>query len=258
MIIKIQKKGVFNMFNLGDVVSIISGNHEGMTGVIWKIPSNKNMNHYTVISESSPYGCWATENELAMKFSEGANKRSEDKAIRDAVYSIKLLNEKYDGYIPENMDPGMFFAEMAEIYTDYQKKNPNCKFRIFVYTNDGPIPHFHMKFKKGKDAIIKLFSAEYLNGHDSKELNSDEKKELIKFLNATMKDLDGNDITSWNQMINVWKSSLPGDETRTKAFKELAKKDKDGNYVMPDYTKLTYPEKKGHNFYQFLTTGNED
>ena len=95
-----------------------------------------------------------------------------------------------------------------------------------------------MVYKDEKDAIIKTFSSEYLNGHDSKELNSDEKKELIKFLTSKMKDTDGNEITCWNQIVEVWKVAITGDDVRIKAFNDLAKKDSHGNYIMPDYSQL--------------------
>ena len=242
------------MFDYGDVVSIISGYNSGNEGVIWEKPTEENLNHYIVINEEYPYGLWASENEIVMKFEEDA-KRIKGNDLRDAIYAKKLLNEEYDGYIPKDIDPRMFFGEMAEIYPNYNKKNGiKNGFRVWVYPNDGPIPHVHVVFKNGNESYVKLFSAEYLDGHKkkNKELNSSERSDLIKFFKTKIP-IGDDDITCWQYAVKEWEMYVAGDDLRHKAFKKLAQKDENGNYIMPDYSEIPYSKKKGENFYDYLT-----
>ena len=229
------------MFSLGSIVLITEGDHKGDVGVIWKKPNVENKNHYTVITEDKPYGFWAEEKELAMKFEESADKERMDKEIRDKIYSVKLLNEEYDHYLPEYMDPEVFFMEMAEIYPAYNKKN-NIKngFRVWIYPNDGPIPHVHVVFHGGEESYVKLFSAEYLDGHSKKnhDMNSSEKKDLVKFFNTVRVMADDTEETCWQSAVKLWIQYISGDSTREKAFRDLAKKDSKGHYIMPDYSQL--------------------
>jgi len=229
------------MFKFGDVVTFIEGIHEGITGVIWKKPSKENLNHYTVITEDRPYGYWATEDELAMSFEESSSDyKSLCKTKREAIYAIKLRNEEYDKFIPEDEDPDKFIGEMADINRKFTK-NAGFGFIVLIEPKEGTIPHVHVCFHDGKIAHVKLGTAEYLNGHKSKDyiLSRSDCKHLQEFFEAKMmvKDQSLSKMNSWEFAVSLWESYLTTKEEEN-AFENAFKYDKDGNKIMPDYTKL--------------------
>lgn len=228
------------MFNYGDVVTFIEGIHKETTGVIWKVPSEENLNHYTVITEDRPYGYWALEEELTMKFEESADKKNLDKEIRDRVYTIKLLNEEYDLYIPKDQDPDIYMMEMAEINPKFTK-NAGLGFKVLIEPKEGPIPHVHVRFKNGQTSHIKLGKAEYLNGHEKKDhiLTRNEANNLIEFFNSKIlpRNKKNSNMTSWEFAVLEWESLIDTDE-RQRAFDTAFQLDKNGNNIMPDYNKL--------------------
>lgn len=228
------------MFKLGEVVTFVEGIHSGITGVIWRKPSKENLNHYTVITEDRPYGYWALEEELAMKFEESVDKKKLDKEIRDKVYAVKVLNAEYDRYLPQDQDPDIYMMEMAEINPKFTK-NAGLGFKVMIEPKEGPIPHVHIRFNNGRTSHIKLGSAEYMNGHEKKDyiLSRDDTEKLVSFFKSKIlpKNNTHNNMTSWEFAVMEWETLIDSDD-RQEAFDKAFEYDKDGNKIMPDYTKL--------------------
>ena len=222
-------------FQLGDIVTIASGDYSGITGAVFKQPNALNKEHYTIITEDRPYGYWATEDELT----EAAMPITESKELRSSIYYQKAgRNDEYDKYIPIDQDPNIWMMEMADINRSYTK-NSGCGFKVTIEPNEGLIPHVHVRFNNGSMSHIKLGKAEYLNGHEKKDhiLTSDEKKELQKFFNAKIPTHDKhNEMTSWEFAVTMWASNIDTDE-KMRAFNAAFEYDND-KMIMPDYTEL--------------------
>ena len=101
-----------------------------------------------------------------------------------------------------------------------------------------------MEFLDAKDekrekraAYICLHKAMYAPNHDNRKLDDLEKEELIKFLNTFRKGafvFDNNyekavACNCWQEAVYFWKEAYSD---------TLFEKDKNGNIIMPDYTKL--------------------
>ena len=101
-------------------------------------------------------------------------------------------------------------------------------YEIYVYTNEGPIPHFHMKnTQTNKDCCIKICSCEYFNHKKDHQffdtvLNVKEKKDLVEFLNKKLKKYP---ISYYNFICMTWESNNPSFELPD-------------NLIMPNYMKL--------------------
>nr|WP_300892883.1 hypothetical protein [uncultured Acetatifactor sp.] len=166
----------------------------------------------------------------------------------------ELFEYTWDDYIPESVtDKYQFFSEMAEIYPRYNRDH-NIKsggFKVCVYEGDeGPIPHVHVYYehKEMKNhgntktvAYVCLGTAEYAPQHrkETKELNSKERKALVKFFsteipNRFAKDKKGNlyPITCWEECVQHWIDENPGSEKYFEVDEET------GLYSMPDYSEL--------------------
>ena len=100
---------------------------------------------------------------------------------------------------------------------------------VYVYSNEGPIPHFHVINKNKKfESCIRLDKAEYFT-HGSKigKLTSKEVKELIRFLNEKIDiGLDYN-VPRYVAMCITWNNDM-NNTTKVKASVK----------TMPDYNQL--------------------
>ena len=104
---------------------------------------------------------------------------------------------KYGEIIRED---GQILLEMANIgsFND---------FSIYVYGNEGPIPHFHIIKGNPKspewETCIEIKQIKYFH-HSNKEgiLNSKNKKRLISFLKA--KSIHFKDKTNWQMLVLQW------------------------------------------------------
>lgn len=104
----------------------------------------------------------------------------------------------------------------------------DCEARI--YSNEGPIPHFHLvRLQDNAEAIVRIDCAEYFS-HDNRKsfvLNSLDKKDLIKWLNSmddSYKALNI-DISVYQNICVLWNQNNPNFKINV-------------NLEMPDYTKL--------------------
>ena len=221
-------------YKIGDTVRITDGKYYREEGIVKAIP-NDTRPAYIVATEGYQYGFWAYELNMEPY-----------KITEDLSY---LLEEKYwDQFIPDDVDPGRFFLEMAEIYPAYNDDN-NIKKRIFqvsVFTgnSEGPVPHMHVfydgKKNKANTAFICLGKAEYAPQHKktTKILNSQEIKDLITFLTTKIpKYYELGDITCWEAAVKLWLSGQ--DKKYMSTWKKYFDTDENGNIIMPDYTKLS-------------------
>jgi len=143
------------------------------------------------------------------------------------------------------MDKFEYKGEMALIYPKYYaEKVPKIRFKVMVIQeNDGDIPHIHMEFLDAKDekrekraAYICLHKAMYAPNHDNRKLDDLEKEELIKFLNTFRKGASAVNSAGKHMACNCWKEAV---YYWNVAYSDtLFEKDKNGNIIMPDYTKL--------------------
>ena len=169
---------------------------------------------------------------------------------------------KWNGFAPDSVNidnADHFFMEMAEIYPKYNddhniKRN---RFKVSVVQGgEGPVPHVHVYFEhkdsKQDVAYICLGSNEYSPQHDkeTKILNSQERKALVKFFNTFQKGVfisskDGNPIPAncWQECVDIWiKTYRPEDPTRYFEVDEET-----GLYIMPDYSEIHFPKSKKTN-----------
>lgn len=78
---------------------------------------------------------------------------------------------------------------------------------INVYTNEGPIPHFHIESKsEGFDCCICIFEAYYFShGSHTDTLNSKQKKQLDNFLSEKSK--FNRKLSNWEFIRDAWISA---------------------------------------------------
>ena len=166
------------------------------------------------------------------------------------VYESTMINAKENAELIVNYNSNdveyidgydFFFGEMAEIIPDMNKcdeyyKRKGFGFRIKVMqrnegTND---PHVHIEFINGKNKIayISLNSATYSAHHlkNTRILSPDEIDALVVFFNTPIKSVLNKSETCWERAADTYISTF-GDPY--KVFKY-----KNGNLVMPDYTRL--------------------
>ena len=112
------------------------------------------------------------------------------------------------------------------------------KIDVYVYTDDpGQIPHIHIRtYRKGSqpkkgdiDCCVMLEEARYFNhGSHQDELNFSLRKKLNDFMHSIDED-DG--ITYYELACKEWNRN--NSDVRVKA-----KKDEEGNVIIPDYTAI--------------------
>lgn len=98
----------------------------------------------------------------------------------------------------------------SPIFDQIIDKKKILNYQIFVYNNEGPIPHFHVIDLSGnnryKDVCICIYSANYFShGKHNDILNNKELKILDNFLRVSM----GEKITNWDYISFVWKNNNP-------------------------------------------------
>lgn len=106
------------------------------------------------------------------------------------------------------------------------------KFDIFVRTNDsGKIPHFHIvdsnTMGDNFHSCVKILSPEYFV-HEGKEdkLNSDQRKDLVKFLSKNSDEIEPfNKFSNWLILVFMWNKNNSDVKVNP-------------TIDMPDYTKL--------------------
>lgn len=100
----------------------------------------------------------------------------------------------------------------------------DCK--IYVYSNEGPIPHFHLISESNNfEACICIFEPIYFD-HGSKTgtLNSNQRKLLNEWMSSVITDY-GVNATNWQMLIFAWRMNN-GDKYIPK------------NPKQPDYTQM--------------------
>ena len=221
---------------IGNIVLIEKGNQAGSIGVIDKV-IDEDIPTLKIITEAAPYGEWIPMCNLKI-----LEESEENDNKRKTIYSRRAVTRKDYDFLTDDRNPYEVIMEMAEIKP---KLRPESKIRMWIESNEGPIPHVHVFFGKSKLAYIKLGSAEYLNGHNkSYVLNSKERKELVRFFNAdinvsipTKTGVEVITLTVWQYAVSLWQSFIQSDDEKLKVFnKEI--KVKDGQWLMPDYNEL--------------------
>jgi hypothetical protein len=106
---------------------------------------------------------------------------------------------------------------------------------VIVYTDDrGYIPHVHIidRATKGQDfdTCIRLDKADYfLHGRHNDVLNSNERKDFNAFMNQPSRNVHYRN--NYEAAVNLW------NDNNSNSYVQIID-DKDGNVVVPDYTKL--------------------
>lgn len=154
------------------------------------------------------------------------------------------MDDEYDGYIPSDIDPYEFFIEMAEIDPKYNTDhNIRNGFRVWIYPNEGPVPHVHVAFKHDAEAYVNLANAAYTDGHKKKTkiLTPKEKQSLQKFFESKSKSINDSgevvEITNWRRAVDLWVSYLGNDRNKIEVFKKLFD-EYNPDFEIPDYTEL--------------------
>lgn len=150
--------------------------------------------------------------------------------LRKSILYSKEYNEIHND---ENMCTicEIEFDDVFEESTVYNKlpvkKHGKCK--IAIFENEGLLPHFHIFNKDNTfSCCIRLDKPEYfVHGEHKGTLNNNDIKKLIKVLNQSMPRYD---LTRFEFMCMTW------DSTNKKKIGNLL--NRNGHYVMPDYTKL--------------------
>lgn len=102
-----------------------------------------------------------------------------------------------------------------------------CK--IYVYGNEGPIPHFHLEKSNGEViCCICIFEAKYFHQETYPTiLSSKQKKELNKYMKTYTKNSFGAKLTVWETAANAWNGA-----------NEKYAVTPNQSLVQPDYTDL--------------------
>lgn len=109
------------------------------------------------------------------------------------------------------MEFGKTIREDGQVLYEMAQIGKFDSFEIWVYSKEGPIPHFHVI--KGNqqfpnfETCIKIEKAEYFH-HSGKEgiLNSREKKRLVEFLQSNHHKLNG---SNWEILVAQWSMNNP-------------------------------------------------
>ncbi len=84
---------------------------------------------------------------------------------------------------------------------NFSNKIGECQ--VYVYSNEGPIPHFHLIAKDGNEACICIYEPLYFNhGRKTMRLNSKQRKELNNWLNEL--NINNEKISNWEYINIVW------------------------------------------------------
>ena len=125
-----------------------------------------------------------------------------------------------------NLEQFIDEEEFNEEVIAYVKLQPYGICKIQMYSNEGPIPHFHIENKnKSFICCIRLDKPEYFkHGFKTGDLNNKQIKELIKVLNEKP---EKDEMTNFEAMCFYWNRdvSIKGPKLKKP-------------YTMPDYTKL--------------------
>ena len=99
---------------------------------------------------------------------------------------------------------------------------------VYIYSNEGPIPHFHLISKNKKfETCICIFEPLYfLHGTKTGTLNSKQRKQLNNWMNQKIDYSDAN-ITNWQSIKLAWIWN------NGKRFKEIIM-----NYPQPNYSDM--------------------
>lgn len=107
--------------------------------------------------------------------------------------------------------------------TEFGKKIGTC--RVFVYNNEGPIPHFHIENNNGFKCCVMLFDNRYFShGSKTDTLSNKQCKLLDEWLSSKSILPFFNNITNWETLVAYWVSEQ-------NPMKLIPK-----NPIKPDYT----------------------
>ena len=238
-------------FRIGTKVNIVRGNMKNLSGVITE-SYDMTTTYYRVKIDDKEERVFSEHN---LEFENILDMEIESDELSGVL-------GKWNGFAPDSVNidnADHFFMEMAEIYPKYNddhniKRN---RFKVSVVQGgEGPVPHVHVYFEhkdsKQDVAYICLGSNEYSPQHDkeTKILNSQERKALVKFFNTFQKGVfisskDGNPIPAncWQECVDIWiKTYRPEDPTRYFEVDEET-----GLYIMPDYSEIHFPKSKKTN-----------
>lgn len=235
-------------FHTGDIVEFTEGKYAGEYGRVFRVPDEKyDFKSYLISTESFPSGVIGFE--LNMK-------RVPDGDIEFVKENNPNIMYDYPWheFIPANVDPVVFFAEMAEIYPKYNK-DYNIKKNQFHLSicegGEGPVPHCHIYYgsKKAKGdgtvAYIQLGKNEYAPQHKktTKILNPDECEALITFFKTKLDSKEEffgvvKEITCWENAVKIWINQTEFEWEQYFTF------DKKGFPIMPNYSEILMPKKE--------------
>lgn len=100
--------------------------------------------------------------------------------------------------------------------------------KVYVYENEGKIPHFHIIIPDVEQVCVCIFTAEYFS-HGTKQgtLNSSQCKNLDSFMREKTKLKDYKGMTNWEVCRSLWIQNK-GSSYRGPGFES----------IQPDYRKL--------------------
>lgn len=85
---------------------------------------------------------------------------------------------------------------------NFSNKIGECQ--VYVYSNEGIIPHFHLIAKDGNESCICIYEPLYFNhGRKTMRLNSKQRKELDNWLNEP--NIDNEAMSNWESINAAWK-----------------------------------------------------
>lgn len=99
---------------------------------------------------------------------------------------------------------------------NFSNKIGECK--VYVYSNEGTIPHFHLIASDGQESCICIYESLYFNhGSKTMKLNSKQRKELDSWLSKPCQ--SNEKISNWKNINIVWKvgngkDNVPKDATK--------------------------------------------
>ena len=98
---------------------------------------------------------------------------------------------------------------------------------IWVYSGEGPIPHFHVKNERF-ESCIHIFESKYANHEDyHKTLNDDQ----VKILDSKLREKATDNKTYWDQIVDLWYQNNPENASRYKDTARYLKCKTQPNYA---------------------------
>lgn len=153
------------------------------------------------------------------------------------------LNERLD-YYENNLNEDMGDEENIMVAYqpidegfDIKSKHLTCK--IFVYGNEGYIPHFHLKKSDGTESCLCIFEAKYFNHENKHKILTDKELYTIDtFMSFFISD-GRSKISNWDKIVKMWvdKNSSNGFEHMNDWFE----------FEQPDYTLTRENRYQGNN-----------